>query len=490
HLGAYDLGVTTPRALVYAGVMINGYARSCRATATPRGGRTSRQTGRGGGRTRGRSGDQGNGKIDGQGGQVGGQGSKVNDGVDGVHDFSTIIPQQLHNLLLTIVTQVGSQGSDHGNGRNVIGNNDRMGCTYKEFLSCNPKEYDVKREPPSSDRTPTSPNPTPVSPLTNEEFEVSVLSNTRITSSHSTAPPDSTTPLSLEHPLTYITPTLTLSWPLYYRRTAHMVVHTQPAMSPGLSARVTKLMTLSLSSFRKRYKSSYETPSSSLASSLTLPVRKRYRGTSELVEDIETEAASVEVTTTDMPLWLGYEAAKRHALELAKEIAPSTFQVGHSSRSVLEHQRINQTPTPRLPTHAILVDLVDVTAYTYILIFVPPVHTPVLNPSSLKWSSGKPTSVELENEGFLAELGAQLGSLERAQEQATITFGALWRLVLAFEAWTGHKDAHRAAMWQARYEDHRLIDDLLVQKATIQRKLKEMRDRVTTLDQERSRREQ
>ncbi|GKG54526.1 hypothetical protein Tco_0560181, partial [Tanacetum coccineum] len=39
-------------------------------------------TGRGGGRTRGRSGDQGNGRIDGQGGQ----GSEVNDDVDGVPD--------------------------------------------------------------------------------------------------------------------------------------------------------------------------------------------------------------------------------------------------------------------------------------------------------------------------------------------------------------------------------------------------------------------
>nr|GEW59085.1 hypothetical protein [Tanacetum cinerariifolium] len=54
----------------------------------------------------------------------------------------------------------GNHGSNHGNGRNqnddtvneniqsdvrnVIVNNDRMGCTYKEFLACNPKEYDGK----------------------------------------------------------------------------------------------------------------------------------------------------------------------------------------------------------------------------------------------------------------------------------------------------------------------------------------------------------
>nr|GFB52420.1 reverse transcriptase domain-containing protein [Tanacetum cinerariifolium] len=56
--------------------------------------------------------------------------------------------------------QVGSQDSNQGNGRyqngdavndniqgdvrNVIVSNDRKGCTYKEFLACNLKEYDGK----------------------------------------------------------------------------------------------------------------------------------------------------------------------------------------------------------------------------------------------------------------------------------------------------------------------------------------------------------
>ncbi|GKD28847.1 reverse transcriptase domain-containing protein, partial [Tanacetum coccineum] len=106
-----------------------------RATAASRGGRTGGRTGRGGGRTRGRSGDQGNDGIDGQRGQ-------------------------LHNLLPTILAQVGNQGSNQGNlrnqngdafndniqgdVRNVIVNNNQRGCTYKEFLACNPKEYDRK----------------------------------------------------------------------------------------------------------------------------------------------------------------------------------------------------------------------------------------------------------------------------------------------------------------------------------------------------------
>ncbi|GJV06755.1 putative reverse transcriptase domain-containing protein [Tanacetum coccineum] len=87
------------------------------ATAS-RGGGTGEQAGSGGGRTRGHSGNQGNGRDDGLSGQVGGQGSEVNGGADGVPDFSTIISHQLQNLLPTIIAQ--------------------------GFLACNPKEYDGK----------------------------------------------------------------------------------------------------------------------------------------------------------------------------------------------------------------------------------------------------------------------------------------------------------------------------------------------------------
>ncbi|GJT19309.1 reverse transcriptase domain-containing protein [Tanacetum coccineum] len=90
------------------------------------GGRTSR----GGGRTRGRSSDQGNGEIDGQGGQVGGQGTKVAKvetwGMVGIQNGNAV------------------NDNIRGDAKNVIENNDRRGCTYKEFLACNPKECDGK----------------------------------------------------------------------------------------------------------------------------------------------------------------------------------------------------------------------------------------------------------------------------------------------------------------------------------------------------------
>ncbi|GKE65916.1 hypothetical protein Tco_1520077, partial [Tanacetum coccineum] len=48
----------------------------------------------------------------------------VNGGVGGAPNFSTIIAKQLQNLLPAMLAEVG--------------------CSYKELLACNPKEYDGK----------------------------------------------------------------------------------------------------------------------------------------------------------------------------------------------------------------------------------------------------------------------------------------------------------------------------------------------------------
>nr|GFD09195.1 hypothetical protein [Tanacetum cinerariifolium] len=82
-------------------------------------------------------------------------------------------------------------------------------------------------EPPQSVHTPSSPDPIFVSPLTSKEFEAFEPSDTRITTSHSIASSDSTTPLFPDHPLTQTLPTPTLSRPMYYHRTARMAVRTQ-----------------------------------------------------------------------------------------------------------------------------------------------------------------------------------------------------------------------------------------------------------------------
>ncbi|GJY21407.1 putative reverse transcriptase domain-containing protein, partial [Tanacetum coccineum] len=85
----------------------------------------------------------GDSRINGQGGQVGGQGSEVNDGVNGVPDFSTIIAQQLLNLLPTIVAQVGDQGRGQGNGRNQNGDavNDNIRGDVRNVIENNDLKY-------------------------------------------------------------------------------------------------------------------------------------------------------------------------------------------------------------------------------------------------------------------------------------------------------------------------------------------------------------
>ncbi|GJX48429.1 putative reverse transcriptase domain-containing protein [Tanacetum coccineum] len=120
------------------------YLLSEDVTAAPRGGRTGVRTGRGGGRTGeptgrvgGRTGDQ-----DAQGDD---KGIGANGGVNEVPDFSTIIAQQLQDLLPTIIAQVGNHASKiQGDVRSANMSNGRNGCSYKDFMACNLKDYDGK----------------------------------------------------------------------------------------------------------------------------------------------------------------------------------------------------------------------------------------------------------------------------------------------------------------------------------------------------------
>ncbi|GJX33713.1 reverse transcriptase domain-containing protein [Tanacetum coccineum] len=139
-----------------------------RPTAESLGGGTGVRVGRGG---RGRRPREGNDeRVDDLNVQGNEQGLRANRGVEGVNgnvegvnggvrgapDFSTIIAHQLQNLLPAMLAQVGNQGNvGNQNGNvvnenilenvgNVIVNGNQVGCSYKEFLACNPKEYDGK----------------------------------------------------------------------------------------------------------------------------------------------------------------------------------------------------------------------------------------------------------------------------------------------------------------------------------------------------------
>ncbi|GJS62879.1 hypothetical protein Tco_0677443 [Tanacetum coccineum] len=231
----------------------------------------------------------------------------------------------------------------------------------------------------------------PRAPLTDEEFEASEPSYTRITTSRSLASSDSTAPLSPDHPLTQDSPTPTTTRVSFHRRTARMAVHTQPTLSPGMPTCIAEAAALSPSSLCKRYRSSYETSSSS--SPPTLPIRKRYRGTLELVEDTEDEssdsgtkreeekgaapegqqlAVSVVDTAVDEPLGLGSRALRRRKLVVGEGEMPNTFKVGQSFRSVQKHKGAERMSTFRQPILVTWIDLEDGRVYTDILTYVPP----------------------------------------------------------------------------------------------------------------------
>nr|GEZ35327.1 hypothetical protein [Tanacetum cinerariifolium] len=137
-----------------------------RPVAESRGGGRGEQVGRGG---RGKGPMGGNiERVDELNGQGNDQGMGANGGIEGVNEnvkrvnggvggepgFSKIIAQQLHNLLPAILAQVGNQGNVGNknsnvvnenvqeNIRNVLVNGNRIGCSFKELLACNLKEYE------------------------------------------------------------------------------------------------------------------------------------------------------------------------------------------------------------------------------------------------------------------------------------------------------------------------------------------------------------
>ncbi|GKB29585.1 hypothetical protein Tco_0868986 [Tanacetum coccineum] len=275
-----------------------------------------------------------------------------------------------------------------------------------------------------------------------EEFEAFEPISTRTDSSHSSDSSDSTTPMSPDHPLTYVSPTPTPTQVSFHRRTARMVVRTQPTLSPGMSARIAETTALSPSSFRKRYRSSYETSSSS---SLTLPGRKRYRGLKDAGFGLEEEEADQAVLVVETalskfipppphPLRLGYGALRRHELAVEEDQVPSTFEVGQSSRSVPEQEGVERISAFRQPTLVTWVDPEDDRVYTDVLAYAPPA-APIQTPLHLL--SGRLVPY-------------QFRSLESEQERTAITFGALWRLVLALKAWTRRVDTRLADMSRDR----------------------------------------
>ncbi|GKB15578.1 hypothetical protein Tco_0849501 [Tanacetum coccineum] len=261
--------------------------------------------------------------------------------------------------------------------------------------------------------------------LVGEEFEAFEPSGTMTDSSHSSASSDSTTPLSPDHPLTHVSPTLTPTRALFHHRTARMTGDEL--------------------------------------------------GDEDTDKDREMRvwARMVRERAASGPLGLGYEALRHRELAVGEDQVPSTFEVGQSSRSMPERQGAERVSAFRQPTLTTWVDLEDDRVYTDILIYPPIV--PVRTSPSLEWSSSSlpiflsspvvpspiassvatlTATISVDEDQFL-EVGAQSGvvrdeifsqrymfrSLEREQERVAVTFGALWRPLLVLEAWARQTDA-------------------------------------------------
>ncbi|GJW86194.1 hypothetical protein Tco_0161534 [Tanacetum coccineum] len=93
-------------------------------------------------------------------------------------------------------------------------------------------------------------------------------------------------PLAIAPPIPLSESTPPVLFPIL-RKTARMAVRVPHAMSSSLSVDMVEVAAMSESAFRKRFRSSYESFPS--VSPPDLPSRKRYRGTSELLEDSEEE---------------------------------------------------------------------------------------------------------------------------------------------------------------------------------------------------------
>ncbi|GKB60275.1 hypothetical protein Tco_0916461 [Tanacetum coccineum] len=212
------------------------------------------------------------------------------------------------------------------------------------------------------------------------------------------------------------------------RRTARMVMRISPAMSSGISASMAEVAAMFESAFRKRFRSSYESsPSLSLP---YLPSRKRYRGTSKLVddsgededeeieesldsdsmsEDIEDEdpiAEDEDPAAGDEGLATGVEGPgmddvsyglddegrglddEGHSVESGglslkeeEEAVPgalegdhvyNTFEVGHGSRSSPDSERPKRVSASRQPTLTTWTDPEDGMVYIDVPAYPPP----------------------------------------------------------------------------------------------------------------------
>nr|GEV43569.1 hypothetical protein [Tanacetum cinerariifolium] len=227
----------------------------------------------------------------------------------------------------------------------------------------------------------------------------------------------------------------------------------------------------------------------------------------EAIPEGQQRATSVVERVMGEPLGLGYAALRRQKLAVEEDRIHNTFEVGQGSGSITERERPERASALRQPTITIWTDLEDGKSYIDIPTYPPPAP-PVQTTPSPEWSSvllpvslapyvvpspipspiASPVAAPTSTIPLLDAVPPTLFT-EIDRDVRELYTRALWRPVLALEAWAGHLDTRMVNLSRAGYDDHRLIYDVLLQQATLHRELREMRDHVTALEQERDRRE-
>nr|GEY08218.1 hypothetical protein [Tanacetum cinerariifolium] len=264
---------------------------------------------------------------------------------------------------------------------------------------------------------------------------------------------NSTTLLSPDLLLTHASPVLVPS----LCRTAHMAVCVSPAMSPGLSAGIAEVAAMSDLTFCKRFRSFYDS-----SPSPTLPVRKRYRCTSELIlKDEDPVARDEGLATGDEGLGVGVES---YGLD---DESRGLDDEGHSAKSDGFGLGEEEEAEPEGQQRTVLIVGTVISeplrlGYGALSLrdqrgcwrLAPPVQTP----PSTEWSSGSfpisstpsivpsPISSPMMSLTVPSPIALPMATLTATipidedqfiEDRIAMMFGALWRSTLALEAWAG-----------------------------------------------------
>ncbi|GJV76631.1 hypothetical protein Tco_1508215 [Tanacetum coccineum] len=235
------------------------------------------------------------------------------------------------------------------------------------------------------------------------------------------------------------------------------------------------------------------------------------RDEEEAILEGQQRAVLIVGAAVSAPLGLGYGELRRRELALEEDHVYCTFEVGQGYGFAPKPEIPERVSASRQPTLTTWTDPKDSIVYIDVPTCPPPA-LPAQTPPSPEWSSGSlpisptpsvipsPISSPMipltipspvaspataETEGFLTELGAQVEmqrglirdhtvrleelsptlfkrSPEHQQERITVTFGAIWRPLLALESWEENQELrlHLAEERRARLELAEIVDNM------------------------------